>query len=296
MKKLLLTALFSAMIVLPSFADSQKPVKYELGNYNFSFDVKEEAQSVEPTQPSSQIAPQQQDKATILPALMPAKPVVIDGNIKPIAESINAQKQVVKQIKEEEQAKEDAEETQEQTPQQEQKLIQEPVKQNVCEPSETPKIEAPVPCEDNKEEVTTPVPQSSVMPSKENLQLKTNLQPKTHTPMPTQKVLDEEHSAGLTNGETPVKRVIQPTKPPAKEQPRPKVVEEEKMDEITLTKDVKTETDSSAQSVENSDTSKVNAQKNETKKEEQKVKEKKKLPFSFELHQMQYNGVESRQL
>lgn len=347
MKKLLTTALFSAMIVLPSFADNQQPAKYELGKYNFSFDVQEKTQKIEMKTPVQQAEqPNQEHKPTVLPALMPAKPVVvdynkpvsentdakkdvvnqvnqehkptilpakptkpvvIDNNIKPVSKSIDAQKEVVKQIKQEEQAETETENetaktvcpVEVQPTEPNPMVIQERVNQELNKPSDMPEIKTPVPCEDDKDEVKTPVPQSSVMPSKIDFKLKTESQPKTHTPMPTQKVLDETHSAGLTNGETPVKRVVQPTKPPAKEQPRPKVVEEETMEEITLTNDVKTENDKvekSTQTVENTEKSKVDNSQDESKKEEQKVKEKKKLPFSFELHQMQYNGVESRQL
>ena len=307
MKKLLTTALFSAMIVLPSFADHQQPAKYELGKYNFSFDVQEETQKIELKTPVQQAEqPNQEHKPTVLPA-KPTKPVVIDNNIKPVSKSIDVQKEVVKQIKQEGQAETETENETAKTvcPAEVQPtepnpmVIQEPVNQELNKPSDMPEIKTPVPCEDDKDEVKTPVPQSSVMPSKLDFKLKTESQPKTHTPMPTQKVLDETHSPGLTNGEMPVKRVVQPTKPPAKEQPRPKVVEEETMEEITLTNDVKTENDKvekSTQTVENTEKSKVDNSQDESKKEERKVKEKKKLPFSFELHQMQYNGVESRQL
>lgn len=325
MKKLLATAMFSAMIILPSAAVEQQPVKYELGNYSFSFDKQEETQSVELKSTENVVTPEiapinqsEVSKPVTLPAPPNGKPVVIDKNIKPIAESIDTQKQVVKQIKQEEQAKETLETIKNEPVETKQPAIQtvEPQEQSVIEqkpqtpavtepaiePTVEPKQELVAPqtkefeTNEEKYEIKTPLPQSSVTPSAEDLKLKTNLPPKTHTPMPTQKVLDETHS--VTTGETPVKRVVQPTKAPAKEPQRSVVVEQENLGEITLTKDNQPtqNTTNEANTIENADKSAVDNQKNGAKKEEQKVKEKKKLPVTFELQKMQYTGVESRQL
>lgn len=326
MKKLLATAMFSAMIILPATAVEQQPVKYELGNYSFSFDKQEETQNVELKGTENIVTPEfapvkqsEVSKPVTIPAPTNEKPVVIDKNIKPVSESIDAQKQVVKEMKQEEQAKETLETIKNKPIEKEQPTAApnvEPQEQNVIEQkSQTPAITEPAieptveptqkptvapkkefETNEEKYEIKTPLPQSSVMPSAEDLKLKTNLPPKTHTPMPTQKVLDETHS--VTTGETPVKRVVQPTKAPAKEPQRPVVVEEENLGEITLTKDNKPTQNAANETntVENADKSAVDNQKDSTKKEGQKVKEKKKLPVTFELQKMQYTGVESRQL
>lgn len=299
MKKLLATAMFSAMIILPATAVEQQPVKYELGNYSFSFDKQEETQNVELKGTENIVTPEfapvnqsEVSKPVTIPAPTNEKPVVIDKNIKPVSESIDAQKQVVKEMKQEEQAKETLE-TIKNKP-----IEKEPAIEPTVEPTQKPTVAPKKEFETNEEkyEIKTPLPQSSVMPSAEDLKLKTNLPPKTHTPMPTQKVLDETHS--VTTGETPVKRVVQPTKAPAKEPQRPVVVEEENLGEITLTKDNKPTQNAANETntVENADKSAVDNQKDSTKKEGQKVKEKKKLPVTFELQKMQYTGVESRQL
>lgn len=326
MKKLLATAMFSAMIILPASAVEQQPVKYELGHYSFSFDKQEETQNVElkgtENVVTPEFAPVKQSgvsKPVTIPAPTNGKPVVIDKNIKPVSESIDTQKQVVKEMKQEEQAKETLETIKNKPIEKEQPTAApnvEPQEQNVIkqksqtpaitepaieptvEPTQEPTVAPKKEFETNEEkyEIKTPLPQSSVMPSAEDLKLKTNLPPKTHTPMPTQKVLDETHS--VTTGETPVKRVVQPTKAPAKEPQRPVVVEEEKLGEITLTKDNKPTQNAANETntVENADKSTLDNQKDSTKKEGQKVKEKKKLPVTFELQKMQYTGVESRQL
>lgn len=353
MKKLLATAMFSAMIILPAAAVEQQPVKYELGNYSFSFDKQEETQSVELKSTENVVTPEiapvnqskvskpvtlpappngkpvvidnvkpvaendnaQVSKPVTLPAPPNGRPVVIDTNIKPVAENIDTQKQVVKQMKQEEQAKETLEtiknepiETEQPTvaptvePQEQNVIEQKPqtpaITEPAVEPAQEPTVAPKKEFETNEEkyEIKTPLPQSSVTPSAEDLKLKTNLPPKTHTPMPTQKVLDETHS--VTTGETPVKRVVQPTKAPAKEPQRPVVVEEENLGEITLTKDNQPAQNATNETntVENADKSAVDNQKDGTKKEGQKVKEKKKLPVTFELQKMQYTGVESRQL
>lgn len=290
MKKILTATIISALMTLPSFAaDNQKPVKYEIGNYNFSFDTledknqseQEEIKDVSP-QEKSQIEQAEEMSKVVLPETSKVEPI-IDEKIKPVAESINTQKQVVKQIKQEEQAKNDLKEIIKEQP----SAIQEKEEQKIIEQTE---CETQIPEEINNEEIKTPIPQSSVTPKEENLKSKTNIQVKTHTPMPTQKVLDEEHST-VAGNETPVKRVVQPTKPPAKEPQRSKVVEE-KIEEITLT-EIKqiNNSDNENQSVNNSE-----KQTDKDKNTKQKTKEKKKLPFSFELQKMQYNGVDSRQL
>lgn len=297
MKKLLATALFSAMVILPSYSAEQESVKYELGEYNFSFDKQEEIQKTEENAPEKASIPQelpslQNDRATILPIVKEEK-AVVDINIKPVSKSIEIQKQVVKQIKEEEQTeKTETDEEISNSPSVNHPLQQE--QNSIIEPDSS----KPTPnySEKNKDEIQTPVPQSSVMPSKDDLKLKTNVKP--HSPMPTQKVLDESNATS-SEDLTPVKRVVQPTKPPAKESQKPKITEEDFMDEFTLkgdekTDDVKANTES--QTVENSEPSTIEKTNDVGKKEEQKVKEKKKLPFSFELQKMQYNGADSRQL
>lgn len=303
MKKLLATAMVSAMIILP--ASAQQPAKYELGNYNFSFD-KEEVQNVEFKSTETPVAPQvapltqsEPSKPVILPSLPNGKPVVVDEKIKPVAESIDAQKQVVKQIKQEEQTTEEVKGTEQIAPTEPKKELIEQTQneQTQEEPQVAEPQEQELQLPHDKEEIKTPLPQSSVTPSAEDLKLKTNLPPKTHTPMPNQKVLDETHS--VTAGETPVKRVVQPTKAPAKEPQRPKYVEEEQLEEITLTQEEKAKesaaTETQAADRENK-VEKADKTEQGAKSEDQKVKEKKKLPFTFELQKMQYNGVESRQL
>lgn len=297
MKKLLATALFSAMVILPSYSAEQESVKYELGEYNFSFDKQEEIQKTENNKPEKATIPQelpslQDDKATILPIVKEEK-AVVDINIKPVSKSIEIQKQVVKQIKEEEQT--EKAESEEEISNSQSEIPQLKQEQNsIIEPDNLKTI--PDYSEENKDEIQTPVPQSSVMPSKDDLKLKTNVKP--HTPMPTQKVLDESHATS-SEDLTPVKRVVQPTKPPAKEPQKPKITEEDFMDEFTLKGDEKTDAvkaDTKNQTVENSEQSTVEKTNDVGKKEEQKVKEKKKLPFSFELQKMQYSGADSRQL
>lgn len=309
MKKLLATAMFSAMIILPVSAVEQQPVKYELGNYNFSFEKQEETQSVELKNTESAVEPEitpltqsgesaeSASTPKILPALPNEKPVVVDTKIKPVSESIDAQKQVVKQIKQEEQAKEELKSIQNQQIEEPHSEEAEKIQEETENTNTLQEQELQTNSPEEKYEIKTPLPQSSVTPSEEDLKIKTNLPPKTHAPMPTQKVLDETHS--VTNGELPVKRVVQPTKAPAKEPQRSKIVEEENLDEITLTKDNQTTENSEnpeASAVNKTETSTAEEQKDGAKKEEQKVKEKKKLPFTFELQKMQYNGVDSRQL
>lgn len=295
MKKLLATAMVSAMIILPAAA-AEQPAKYELGKYNFSFD-KEEVQNVEFKSTENAVAPQiapinqsEPSKPEILPAMPNGKPVVTDNKIKPVSESIDTQKQVVKQIKQEEQATEEVEDSEQITPIEPKKEVLEQTKEpQVIEPEEQ-KLQLP----NDKEEIKTPLPQSSVTPSEEDLKLKTNLPPKTHTPMPNQKVLDETQS--VTTGETPVKRVVQPTKAPAKEPQRVKYVEEKQLEEITLTQEEKAKETATPETQTVEKTDKANKTEQGAKQEEQKVKEKKKLPVTFELQKMQYTGVESRQL
>lgn len=301
MKKLLATALFSAMVILPSYSAEQKPVKYELGNYNFSFDKQEETQRIElkntEKSTNSEDLPQSviDDKATILPMLKDEKPIG-DANIKPVSKNIEIQQQVVQQIKQEEQTSETEKVEENQCPtavqssdkEQNSTETAESAKEELCEPNDEQKTDAP--CEEDNDEIKTPVPQSSVIPSKEDL--KTNVKP--HNPMPTQKALDEAHSSAV-DGITPVKRVVQPTKPPAKEQPKAKISEDEILDEFTFKDDTES-AENKVQTIQNSEKSVVDAQNDGAKKEEQKVKEKKKLPFTFELQKMQYSGADSRQL
>lgn len=298
MKKLLVTALFSAMVILPSYSAGQESEKYELGKYNFSFDKQDEIQKTDADKTENGVIPQempspQDDKATILPIIKDEK-AIVDLNIKPVSKSIEIQKQVVKQIKEEEQ-KENIETDEEinQSPSAIQPLKQEQ-NSSIIEPNSLQTV--PDYSEDNKEEIKTLVPQSSVIPSKDDLKLKTNAKP--HSPMPTQKVLDATNTASPENL-TPVKRVVQPTKPPAKEPQKPKIIEEDILNEFTLKDDLKSDsvkTDTETQSAENPEQTSIESKNEGTQKEEQKVKEKKKLPFSFELQKMQYNGADSRQL
>ncbi len=293
MKRILTATIISALITLPSFAaDTQKPVKYEIGNYNFSFDISEEKSEQEQEQKEVKNVPTQETSTS--KQLSPLDSVNFSGiqkeekvnaeKIKPVAESINTQKQVVRQIKQEEQAKKDLKEiTKEEKPSE----IQE---QNTKEGKEQTDCKTESSKEIDNEEVKTPIPQSSVTPNFK--ELKTKIPVKTHTPMPTQKVLDELQST-VVNNATPAKRVVQPTKPPAKEPQHSKVVKEEQIEEITLTeiKKIDNGENGSSTAVSNTET-----QTEKSKNTDKKPKEKKKLPFSFELQKMQYNGVDSRQL
>jgi hypothetical protein len=196
---------------------------------------------------------------------------VIQENITPISDNLDKQKEIIKQIKAEEK-------TQSVTKERE---IQEPIKtQDLLQNGKQ--------IDDEHTKIKTPVPKT--IQDKQNNRIDNpKLPSKTHLPMPKQTDIEKTQESNTNQ----IKRVNQPTKKPAPKNEKKITSTEVMLEEVPENQDYIEQ--KRAEEIKNKAEKEIKANVQQDKTDKNK-KDKKKLPFSIELHQMQYSGAAVRSL